>query len=69
MQSGTADVRVLAGTAINGTGAIAAGQFPAGGGMVDQYTPPFDAGTNSEITYHFVGAGSAYITVKYWKGV
>jgi len=68
MQSGTADVRVLAGTAIQGTGVLAAGQFPAGGGISKRITPAFATGTNSEITYHFVGAGTAFITVNYWKG-
>lgn len=69
MQSGTADVRVLAGTAIQGTGVIAAGKFPEGGGISKHFNPAFNAGANSELTYHFVGAGTAFITVNYWKGV
>lgn len=69
MQSGTADVRVLAGTSIQGTGVLAAGKFPEGGGISKQITPAFATGTNSELVYHFVGAGSAFITVNYWKGV
>ena len=69
MQSGTADVRVLAGTVIQGTGVLAAGQFPAGGGISKGFNPAFATGTNSELTYHFVGAGSAFITVNYWRGV
>lgn len=68
MQSGTADVRILAGTAIQGTGVLAAGQFPAGGGIAKTFQVPFATGTNSELTYHFVGAGTAFITVSYWKG-
>lgn len=68
MQSGTADVRVLAGTGIQGTGVIAAGQFPAGGGISKHFNPAFNAGANSELTYHFVGAGTAFIVVNYWKG-
>ena len=68
MQAGTADVRVLAGTVIQGTGVLAAGQFPAGGGISKRIIPAFPTGTNSELTYHFVGAGSAFITVNYWKG-
>lgn len=69
-QSGTADVRVLAGTAIQGTGVLAAGFFPSpGGGISNRFTPAFVTGTNSELTYHFVGAGTAFIRVSYWKGV
>lgn len=69
MQSGTADVRVLAGTAIQGTGVLAAGQFTPGGGITKSFDPIFATGTNSELIYHFVGAGTAFITVSYWKGV
>jgi len=71
MDSGTADVRVLAGTSIQGTGVLAAGKFTPGGGIskpaLSKY--PFVTGTNSELVYHFVGAGTAFITVNYWKGV
>lgn len=68
MQSGTADVRILAGTAIAGTGVIAAGFFPGpGGGIAKHFMPAFSAGANSELTYHFVGAGTAFITVNYFK--
>ena len=69
MQSGTADVRVLAGSAIQGTGVIAAGAFPAGGGIAKHFQPAFDAGDNSALLYHFVGAGTAFITVNYFKSV
>lgn len=69
MQSGTADVRVLAGTGIQGTGVIAAGKFPEGGGIAKHFQPAFDAGANSVLTYHFVGAGTAFITVNYFKSV
>ena len=69
MQSGTADVRVLAGSAIQGTGVLAGGQFPAGGGISNKFDPPFPTGTNSELIYHFVGAGTAFIRLSYWKGV
>ena len=68
MQSGTADVRVLAGTVIQGTGVLAAGQFPPGGGISPVINPAFATGTNSELIYHFVGAGTAFITTRYWKG-
>ena len=68
MDSGTADVRVLAGSAIQGTGVLAAGKFPAGGGISKIFTPAFETGTNSELIYHFVGAGTAFIHTSYWKG-
>ena len=68
VQSGTPDVRILTGTAIQGTGFIAGGAFPPGGGIARDLTLPFATGTNSEITYHFVGAGTALIGVSYWKG-
>ncbi len=67
-QSGTADVRILTGTAIQGTGVLAAGFFSPSGGMVREFNPPFVTGTNSELTCHFVGAGTAFIVVNYWKG-
>ena len=68
VQSGTPDVRILTGTAIQGTGFLAGGAFPPGGGIARDLTLPFATGTNSEITYHFVGAGTALIGVNYWKG-
>lgn len=69
VQSGTADVRVLAGTSIQGTGVLAAGFFSPSGGITKRFNPVFATGTNSELIYHFVGAGTAFITVSYWKGV
>ncbi len=68
VQSGTPDVRILAGSSILGTGVIAAGAFPPGGGIEREFNPPFVTGTNSELIYHFVGAGTAMIVVNYWKG-
>lgn len=69
-QSGTADVRVLAGSAIQGTGVLAAGFFAApSAGISNRFTPAFATGTNSELIYHFVGAGTAFIRVSYWKGI
>lgn len=68
-ESGTADVRILFGTAITGGSVITAGKFPAGGGIAHTFNPALASGTNSEITYHFVGAGTAFITVQYWKNV
>lgn len=68
VQSGTPDVRVLVGTVIQGTGVLAAGQFVPSAGIAKNWSPHFNTGTNSEITYHFVGAGTAFINVSYWKG-
>lgn len=67
-QSGTVDVRILAGTAIQGTGILGAGVVTPGGGYVRDFTVPFMTGTNAELTYHLVGAGTAFIIVNYWKG-
>lgn len=67
MDSGTADVRVLLGTAITGGSVLTGGKYVPSGGINKDFNPPIESGTNSEITYHFVGAGTAYITVQYWK--
>lgn len=69
VQSGTPDVRILAGSSIQGTGVLAAGQFVPSAGVVREFNPVFVTGTNSELIYHFVSAGTAFITVNYWKGV
>ena len=69
VESGTADVRVLVGSTIQGAGVLAAGKFPAGGGISKIFTPAFETGTNSELIYHFVGAGTAFIHTSYWRGV
>lgn len=68
VQSGTPDVRILAGSSIQGTGVLAAGQFQPSAGIVREFNPPFITGTNSELIYHFVSAGTAFIVVNYWKG-
>lgn len=69
VQSGTPDVRILAGSAIQGTGVLAAGQFIPSAGISKSWPIiPFQTGTNSEILYHFVGAGTAYLVLNYWKG-
>lgn len=69
MQSGIADVRVLSGSSVQGTGVLAAGFFGTpGGGISKNWAPHFNTGTNSELIYHFVGAGTAFINVSYWKG-
>lgn len=69
VQSGTPDVRILAGSSIQGTGVLTAGFFPPSGGIARDFNPAFATGTNSELIYHFVGAGTAFIIVNYWKGV
>jgi hypothetical protein len=68
VQSGTVDVRILAGSAIQGTGVLAAGKFAENAGISKRIDPAFATGTNSELIYHFVGAGTAFITMNYWKG-
>lgn len=67
-QAGTVDVRILNGTAIQGAGVLAGGICVPGGGFARDFNKDFQTGTNSELTYHFVGAGTAFITVNYWKG-
>ena len=67
-QAGTVDVRVLAGTVIQGTGVLGAGITVPGGGFIRDFNKDFQTGTNSELVYHFVGAGTAFITINYWKG-
>lgn len=68
-ESGTADVRVLIGSAIVGGSVLAAGKFVPSAGIVRDFNPPIESGTNSELIYHFVGAGTAYITCQYWKSI
>src|SRR3990167_8968255 len=67
VESGTADVRVLIGTAIIGGSVLAAGKFVPSAGIVRDFNQPIESGTNSALTYHFVGAGTAFVTVQYWK--
>ena len=69
VESGTADVRILIGSAITGGSVLTAGKFPPGGGIARTFVPPIASGTNSELIYHFVGAGTAFITVQYWRAV
>lgn len=69
MNAGTADIRILAGSAIQGTGVLTGGAILVGGYIAKNFTPVFVTGTNSELIYHFVGAGTAFITISYWKGV
>src|SRR3990167_3860941 len=61
VESGTTDVRVLYGTEIIGGSVLAAGKFVPSAGIARDFSPSVESGANSEITYHFVGAGTAYI--------
>src|SRR3990167_11344419 len=67
VNTGTADVRVLIGSTIIGGSVLAAGAFVPSAGIVRDFNPPIESGTNSELIYHFVGAGTAFITIQYWK--
>lgn len=70
--SGTVDCAITnVGTiaAANGAGVIERGQFPAGGGIAQQYNPIIASGTNGTLSYWMGGAGTAYFTVKYYTGV
>ena len=65
--SGTPDVRILVGTAITGASVLAGGALVAGAGISMPFPVPHETATNQEITYHFVGAGTAFITLKYYN--
>lgn len=68
-QAGTPDVRILIGTAITGLSVLAGGAWVPGGGIRTTFTPPIETAANSEITYHFVNAGTAFITLQYYNEV
>jgi len=68
-QTGTPDVRILVGTAITGANVLAGGAWVPGGGIRAEFVPPHETAANSEITYHFVNAGTAFITLQYWNEV
>ena len=55
------------GSAINGGSILSGGAVVPSAGIARDFNPPIESGTNSEIIYHFVGAGTAYITCQYWK--
>src|SRR3990167_9024475 len=56
VESGTADIRVLIGTAITGASVLAAGKFVPSAGITRDFNPPIETAANSELCYHFVGA-------------
>ena len=68
-QSGTPDVRILIGTAITGASVLAGGAFVPSAGIRASFSPPIETAANSELTYHFVNAGTAFITLQYWNEV
>ena len=68
VSSGTTDVFVGFGTTLTGGSVLARGKFPAGGGIMRDFTVPIQSGTNSEIGYVISGAGTVNVAVNYWKG-
>src|SRR3990167_7718436 len=67
--TGTSEILVLYCSALTGGSVLAQGAFAPGGGISKTFNPPIESGTNSEIIYHFVGAGTSRITVSYWKTI
>lgn len=67
VSSGTCEVMVSYGSALTGGSVLARGYFGPGGGIAREFNPPIESAANSEIIYHFVNAGTAYLTVQYWK--
>ena len=65
--SGTPEIMVSYGSALTGGSVIARGSFTTNSGIARNFNPPIDSGTNSEIMYHFVSAGTANIQVQYYK--
>ena len=65
--TGTPEIMVSYGSALVGGSVIVRGAFAANSGISRNYNPPIDSGTNSEIIYHFVNAGTANIQVQYYK--
>lgn len=69
VDSGTPNCFVGFGTGTAGGSVLARGAFPAGGGIMRDFTIPIESGTNSEICYVVWGVGTANVAVNYWKGV
>ena len=67
--SGTPEVMVSFGSALTGGSVLARGSFTTNSGIARNFNPPIDSGTNSEIMYHFVSAGTANIQVQYYKSI
>ena len=67
--SGTPEIMVSYGSALTGGSVIARGSFTTNSGIARNFNPPIDSGTNSEIMYHFVSAGTANIQVQYYKTI
>ena len=67
--SGTPEIMVSYGSALTGGSVIVRGSFTTNSGIARNFNPPIDSGTNSEIMYHFVSAGTANIQVQYYKTI
>ena len=65
--SGTPEIMVSYGSALTGGSVLVRGSFTTNSGIARNFNPPIDSGTNSEIMYHFVSAGTANIQVQYYK--
>lgn len=55
------------GSFVQGTGVIAAGTFPAGGGIAQSVESALNSGTNGAIYAGLYGNGTAYYHVSYYK--
>ena|SRR3990167_1345380 len=67
--SGTPEIMVSYGSALTGGSVIVRGSFTTNSGIARNFNPPIDSGTNSEIMYHFVSAGTANIQVQYYRTI
>ena len=52
-----------------GAGVLERGQFPAGGGITNNYFPIISSGTNGTLAYWMGGAGTVDIVINYWQAV
>ena len=67
--SGTPEIMISYGSILTGGSVIVKGAFAVNSGISRNYNPPIDSGTNSEIIYHFVNAGTANIQVQYYRTI
>src|SRR3990167_7606082 len=67
--SGTPEIMVSYGSALTGGSVLVRGSFTTNSGIARNFNPPIDSGTNSEIMYHFVSAGTANIQVQYYRTI
>mgnify|MGYP001583370375 CR=1 FL=1 len=69
VSAGTVDSSIEWGTALQGTGILARGNFVPGGGVqrtFDALNPP--SANNTSLTYRLGGAGTVFFSVSYWVG-